>query len=126
MVVAAVAAIVLLVAWQRDAETCQDSVEDLLFTLRDREPDSQIDAAVTTIAEECEGTSRLIGAGEVLLDQREPEHAATSFRIAADREPDNFSAWAGLALALQRDDPAGAAEAAKRAQALNRFYRPPS
>ena len=126
VVVTAVAAIVLLVAWQRDSEMCHDSVKDLLFTLRDREPDPEIDAAITAIEDDCEGSDKLVDAGGVLLQQREPEHAAPSFRIAAEREPESFSAWAGLALALQPEDPAAAAEAARRAQALNRFYRPPS
>jgi hypothetical protein len=43
-----------------------------------------------------------------------------------EREPDNFSAWAGLASVLAGDDPAGSAEAAARARKLNPLYRPPS
>ena len=45
---------------------------------------------------------------------------------AVDREPESFSAWAGLASVLARSDPAGSASAAARAKRLNRYYRPPS
>ena len=47
-------------------------------------------------------------------------------REAVEREPDSFSAWAGLASVLAESDPAGSSDAAARARELNSFYRPPS
>ena len=126
MVVAALAMALLLVSWQRDSEACTDSVKDVLFALRDDVPGPELDATLAAVEDDCEGSAQLIDTGGVLLQQGEPQRAARSFREAADREPESFSAWAGLALALGRDDPDGAAEAARRARALNRFYRPPS
>ena len=126
MALAAVAMVLLLVSWQRDSEGCTDSVKDVLFALRDDAPQRELDATIEAVEDDCEGRAQRIDTGGVLLQQGEPERAARTFREAADREPESFSAWAGLALALARDDPDGAAEAARRARALNRYYRPPS
>ena len=126
MVVAALSLVVLLAAWQRSSDACTDSVKGVLFALRDDAPPDLLNAAVDAVEDDCEGSSRLVDTGGVLFQEDERAQAAGILRTAARREPDNFSAWAGLAAVLREDDPAGAASAAERARELNRFYRPPS
>jgi len=126
LVVAAVAAAVVLLAWQRSEDSCTDSVKAMFFALRDRVPEPQLAATVAPIPDDCPGSSRLVDAGAVLFQEGHPAPAAELLREAVEREPDSFSAWAGLASVLREADPAGSAAAAARARALNPLYRPPS
>ena len=126
LVLAALGAILVLAGWQRSEDACTDSVKAMFFALRDDAPDARLDETIDSIEADCDGTSRLVDAGAVLFQQDEPERAARVLRTAVDREPDSFSAWAGLAAVLRRADPGAAADAAARARALNRFYRPAS
>ena len=121
LVVAALFAVVLLAAWQRDSDTCTDSVKDVLFAIRDDE--SAIEDATDRVEEECEGSGRLVDAGGVLFQHGHPEAAARILREAVDREPESFSAWAGLAAVLRDGGDADeAAGAAARARSLNSYY----
>jgi predicted Zn-dependent protease len=126
LVAAAVAAVLLLVAWDRAEAGCTDSVKSMLFALRDRAPAGELDATLDAIEGDCDGSSRLVDAAGVLFQEGHPDRAARLLRTAVRREPDNFSAWAGLASALARSDRAGSASAAARAKRLNPDYRPPS
>jgi hypothetical protein len=119
LVVAAAAAVIVLVAWQRSEDACTDSVKSMFFALRDRAPQPQLAATIARIEDDCDGSSRLVDSGAVLFQQGHPGPAADLLREAADREPDNFSAWSALASVLARSDPAGSAEAEGRAQRLN-------
>jgi hypothetical protein len=126
VVVTAVCAAVVLVALQRSEERCTDSVKEMFFALRERAPEPRLNATVADIEDDCPGSSRLVDSGAVLFQEGYPEQAAGILRVAVDREPESFSAWAGLASVLAETDPAGASEAAARARKLNSFYRPPS
>jgi hypothetical protein len=126
LMIAAVCAAILLIAWQRSEDGCTDSVKAMFFALRDRAPEAQLAATVARIEDDCEGSSRLVDSGAVLFREGHPEAAAEVLREAVEREPDSFSAWAGLASVLAGDDPAGSAEARARARELNPLYRPPS
>lgn len=111
---------------QRSEERCTDSVKAMFVALRDRVPDPALNATVADVEDDCPGSSRLVDSGAVLFREGHPEQAADLLREAVDREPDSFSAWAGLASVLAKSDPAESSEAAARAQGLNSFYRPPS
>ena len=126
VVATAVCGIVVLVALQRSEDRCTDSVKAMFVALRDRVPEPELDATVAGVEDDCPGSSRLVDSGAVLFQQGHPEKAAAILREAAEREPDSFSAWAGLASVLEESDPAAASEAAARARDLNSFYRPPS
>jgi hypothetical protein len=125
LVVAALASIVVLVAFHRSEDGCTDSVKAMFFALKDRAPDPALDATLDRVEDDCDGSGRLVDSGAVLLDEGRRAQAARLFDEAAEREPESFSAWAGLRLALDPGDPA-AAEAAARAAQLNPYYRPPS
>ena len=126
VVVTAVCAAVVLVALERSESRCTDSVKAMFVALRDRVPEPELDATVADVEDDCPGSSRLVDSGAVLFQEGHPEQAAAVLREAVDREPDSFSAWAGLASVLAESDPSASSEAAVRARELNSFYRPPS
>jgi tetratricopeptide (TPR) repeat protein len=126
VVVTAVGAAVVLVALERSEESCTDSVKAMFVALRDRVPEPELDATVADVEDDCPGSSRLVDSGAVLFQEGRPEQAVDVLREAVEREPDSFSAWAGLASVLEDSDPAASSEAAARARELNAFYRPPS
>jgi hypothetical protein len=126
LVAVALAAAVLLFAWERSEASCTDSVKGMFFALKDRVPAPALDASVDSIEDDCEGSSRLIDSAGVLFQEGHPARAARLLREAVEREPESFSAWAGLASVLARSDSAGSAAAAARAKRLNPYYRPPS
>lgn len=126
LVAAALAAALLLSAWERSEASCTGSVKGMLFALKDRAPAGELDATIDAIEDDCDGSSRLVDSAGVLYEQGHPERAVRLLREAVEREPESFSAWAGLASVLARSDAAGAASAAARAKRLNRYYRPPS
>ena len=126
VVAAALCAAAVLVTLQRSEDGCTDSVKAMFVALRDRVPQPELDATVADVEDDCPGSSRLVDSGAVLFQEGHPEQAADLLRVAVAREPESFSAWAGLASVLHESDPAAASEAAVRARALNSFYRPPS
>jgi len=126
LVVAAVAAAAVLIAFQRSEDACTDSVKSLFFALKNHEPGARLDETIGAVEDDCPGSARLVDAGGVLYQQHEPERAARVLREAVDREPDSFSAWAGLAAVLAGSAPAAADAAAARARSLNPYYRRPS
>ena len=126
LVLVALSAAVVLVAFQRSEDACTDSVKGMFFALRDRVPDAQLEPTVAAVEDDCPGSGRLVDAGAVLFQQGHPDDAEYLLYKAVEREPKNFSAWAGLASILVKTDPAKSAEAAGIAKKLNPFYRPPS
>jgi len=126
LVAAAVAAAIVLVAWQRSEDRCTEAVKATLFALEDRVRGPQLHATIAGVETDCPGSSRLVDAGGVLFSEGHPRLATDVLREAVDREPDSFSAWAVLASVLAGADPAGSSGAAARAKSLNPFYRPPS
>ena len=126
LVAAACAASLLLLSWERSEAGCTESVKSMFFALKDRVPAAELDATIDSIEDDCDGSSRLIDSAGVLFQEGQPAEAERLLREAVEREPESFSAWAGLASVLARGDRAGSAEAAARAKRLNPYYRPPS
>jgi hypothetical protein len=126
VVATAVCAAAVLVASQRSEDRCTDSVKAMFVALRDRVPEPELDTTVAGVEDDCPGSSRLVDSGAVLFQEGHPEKAAGILREAVEREPDSFSAWAGLASVLEDSDAAASSEAAARARELNSFYRPSS
>ena len=126
VVATAVCAAVVLVALERAEDGCTDSVKAMFVALRDRVPEPQLNVTVEDVEDDCAGSSRLVDSGAVLFQEGHPEQAAGVLREAVEREPDSFSAWAGLASVLKNSDPEASSRAAARARALNSFYRRPS
>jgi hypothetical protein len=126
LVAAALAAALVLFALERSEAGCTDSVKGMFFALKDGAPAGELDATIDSIEDDCDGSSRLVDSAGVLFQEGHPERAARLLREAVEREPESFSAWAGLASVLARGDAAGSALAAARAKRLNRYYRPPS
>ncbi len=126
VVATAVCAAVVLVALERAEDGCTDSVKAMFVALRDRVPEPQLNVTVEDVEDDCAGSSRLVDSGAVLFREGYAEQAAGVLREAVEREPDSFSAWAGLASVLRASDPAASSEAAVRARELNAFYSPPS
>lgn len=126
LVLTAIAAAALLVTWQRSEDGCTDSVKAMFFALRDDAPAAQLEATISGVEDDCDGSSRLVDSGAVLFQEGHPQPAAELLREAVAREPDNFSAWAALASVLAASDRAATARAAARATELNPLYRPPS
>jgi hypothetical protein len=126
VVATAICAAAILVASQHSEDRCTDSVKAMFVALRDRVPETELDATVAGVEDDCPGSSRLVDSGAVLFGQGHPEKAAGILREAVEREPDSFSAWAGLASVLKESDAAASSEAAARARELNSFYRPAS
>jgi hypothetical protein len=124
--VAALSAAVVLVAFQRSEDECTGSVKTMFFALRDRVPEAQLEPTVAGVEDDCPDSGRLVDAGAVLFQEGHPQLAEVVLWKAVEREPKNFSAWAGLASVLVKADPAKSAEAAAHAKKLNPFYRPPS
>jgi predicted Zn-dependent protease len=116
----------LLLSWERSEAGCTESVKSMFFALKDRVPAAELDATLDSIEDDCHGSSRLIDSAGVLFQEDQPGRAERMLREAVDREPESFSAWAGLASVLAGGDRAGSAEAAARAKRLNPYYRPPS
>ena len=124
LVLVALSAAVVLVAFQRSEDACTDSVKAMFFALRDRVPDAQLEPTIANVQDDCPGSGRLVDAGAVLFQQGHPQQAEEILWRAVEREPKSFSAWAGLASVLAKQNPAKAAEAADHARELNPFYRP--
>ena len=126
LVLTAVCAAIVLIGLERSEQRCTDSVKSMFVALRDRVPEPALNETVADVEDDCPGSSRLVDSGAVLFREGHPEQAVDLLREAVEREPDSFSAWAGLASVLKGSDPAESSEAAARAQDLNSFYRPPS
>lgn len=123
LALAAVGAIAVTLVLDLQQRACDEAIDEF-FAAVDAGP-AGVDSATARINADCE-PGRIVDVGFLLNDKREHSLAARVLREATAREPDNFSAWAGLARALSGSDPAGAREAAARARALNPRYPPPS
>jgi hypothetical protein len=122
--VTALAAVVVIAGFERSEDRCTDSVKSMFVALRDAAAATRLDATIDDVETDCDGSARLVDSAGVLFQEGHADRAAMLLREAVDREPESFSAWAGLAAVLAREDPAAAADAAARAKQLNRYYRP--
>jgi MoxR-like ATPase len=121
--VACVVAVVVFAHRRADAVTC-DSSRTALFqaALRHTAPAETVGEVVRT----CRDPEEIAVAAAGVTASGHPNVAAAMARTAIAAGPREFVAWAALAQALARDDPAAAARAARRAEALNPRWRPPT
>lgn len=120
LVVACVVAVVIFAHRRADAVTC-DSSRTALFSagLRHAAPADLVRDVIGT----CRDPEKIAVAAAGVRASGHPDVAAAMARKAIAAGPREFAAWAALSQALQRDDPAGAARAARRAEALNPRWR---
>lgn len=120
---ACVVAVVVFAHRRADAATC-DSARTALFSagLRHAVPAGTVREVVRT----CRDPEEIAVAAAGVTAAGHPDVAAAMARKAIAAGPREFAAWAALSQALAREDPAGAARAARRAEALNPRWRPPS
>ena len=123
VIVACVVAVVVFAHRRADAMTC-DSSRTALFqaALRHEAPAGAVGDVVRT----CRDPEEIAVAAAGVTASGHPDLAAAMARRAIAAGPREFVAWAALSQALARDDPAGAAHAARRAKALNPRWRPPT
>jgi hypothetical protein len=121
VVAACVVGVVVFAHRRADAATC-DRSRTALFSagLRHIAPA----ATVRDVIDACRDPEEIAVAAAGVTAAGHPEVAASMARAAIERGPREFAAWAALAQALRRDDPVGAARAARRAEALNPRWRP--
>jgi hypothetical protein len=122
LIVACLVAVVVFAHRRADAATC-DSSRTALFSagLRHTAPAD----TVRDVVERCRDPEEIAVAAAGVRAAGHPDVAAAMARKAIAAGPREFAAWAALSQALARDDPAGAALAARRAQALNPRWRAP-
>jgi hypothetical protein len=122
VIAACLVAVVVFAHRRADAATC-DRSRTALFSagLRHTAPAGTVDDVVDT----CRDPEEIAVAAAGVNAAGHPDVAAAMARKAIAAGPREFAAWAALSQALARDDPAGAARAARRAQALNPRWRPP-
>jgi hypothetical protein len=123
VVVACIVAVLVFAHRRGDAVSC-DHARTALFSagLRHAAPA----ATVRTVLDTCRDPEQIAVAAAGVTSSGHPEVAATMARAAIDRGPREFAAWAALWQATRRNDPAEAARAARRAEALNPRWRPPT
>jgi hypothetical protein len=123
VIAACVVAVVVFAHRRADAVTC-DSSRTVLFqaALRHTAPADTVRDVVDT----CRDPEQIAVAAAGVTASGHPDVAAAMARKAIAAGPREFVAWAALSQALARDDPAGAARAARRAKALNPRWRPPT
>ncbi len=123
IIVACVVAVVVFAHRRADAATC-DSSRTALFqaALRHTAPAETVGDVVRT----CRDPEEIAVAAAGVTASGHPDVAAAMARTAIAAGPREFTAWAALSQALARDDPAGAARAARRAKALNLRWRSPA
>jgi hypothetical protein len=120
--VACVVAVVVFAHRRADAVTCEHSRTALYSAgLRHAAPAGTVRDVIST----CRDPEAIAVAAAGVNASGHPDVAAAMARKAIAAGPREFAAWAALAQALARDDPAGAARAARRAEALNPRWRPP-
>ncbi|HEV7493126.1 hypothetical protein [Baekduia sp.] len=122
VVVACIVAVVVFAHRRAEAATC-DRARAALFSdgLRHAAPAG----TVRDVVDACADPEEIAVAAAGVSASGHPDVAAAMARSAIAAGPREFAAWAALAQALGRDDPAGAARAARRAEALNPRWRPP-
>jgi hypothetical protein len=123
VVVACVIAVVAFAQRRADAATCDSSKRALFAASVQRAAPADL---VGDVVDTCRDPEEIAVAAAGVTASGHPDVAAAMARRAIAAGPSDFVAWAALSQALARDDPAGAARAARRAKALNPRWRPPA
>jgi hypothetical protein len=121
VIVACVIAVVVFMHRRVDAATCDSSKRALFSAAVQHTAPADL---VGDVVDTCRDPEEIAVAAAGVSASGHPDVAAAMARKAIAAGPRDFVAWAALAQALARDDPAGAAYAARRAKALNPRWRP--
>ena len=124
LVLAAVLACVWIAGLERDRDRCSDAGRTV-FLGPERQSRQTFEAAVRTLDPSCAHSPAMVSSSTSLLRVGREADAARLARMAARAEPDNWSAWAALGLALRSRDPGGSRRALARARELNPLEAPP-
>jgi hypothetical protein len=119
LVAVAAVLVALLASSARGYDACQQAREDVIGSAAGALPASRQAPAIASIRAHCRGAQSLISAAAVLHRQGRDREAQALAQEAADREPENATAWNGLAITAARRDAATARRAAARALALS-------
>jgi hypothetical protein len=119
----AAAAIVFLGTRLHSDQRCTSAQRTIFRVTVRRAPAGQLAPALSQLRDSCRGTTALVSAAGGLTFSGRSRQAAALARAATHEEPSNWAAWAALAYAVRRTDPAGAAAARARVHRLNPRYR---
>ncbi|HEY8582898.1 MAG TPA: tetratricopeptide repeat protein [Capillimicrobium sp.] len=111
--------VVLLVGARSDFDACEQARTDVLAAAAGAKPQSVQEQAISDIRAHCRGAQSLVSAAAVLYEQGDLDEAQALAQEAVDAEPDNATAWNGLAVTSAENDPATARRAAARAVELS-------
>jgi Flp pilus assembly protein TadD len=126
LVVVAAAVVVLLLMSRHDAQACRTARLDVLKTAGKVLPMSARPAAIQAVRDHCRGAAGLVAVAGVLHAEGRDREAQRIAQEAVDEEPDNATAWVGLAVTADAAGvPVTARRAARRALALSPLDPPP-
>ncbi len=131
VVVVAVGASYFLLASRDSDAACNDAHERVFSTSGGFEPLAGLEPAIDDLRRECDGATELLAAAETIrqASERRPQLAPLAVDLAREGteiEPDNYIAWATLAVALGPTDAGAAREALAHARELNPRLRTPA
>ncbi len=130
-VVVAVGASYFLLASRDSDAACNDAHERVFSTSGGFEPLAGLEPAIDDLRRECDGATELLAAAETIrqASERRPQLAPLAVDLArkgTEIEPDNYIAWATLAVALGPTDAEAARKALAHARELNPRLRTPA
>lgn len=131
IIVVAVGASYFLLASRDSDAACNDAHERVFATSGGFEPLAGLEAAIADLRRECDGATGLLAAAETIrqASNRRPHLAPLAVDLARESteiEPENYIAWATLAVALGPTDVDAARAALARARELNPRLRTPA
>jgi hypothetical protein len=131
VVVVAVGASYFLLAGRESDAACNDAHDRVFATSGGFEPPAGLEPAIDDLRRECDGATGLLAAAETIrqASNRRPQLAPLAVDLARESteiEPDNYIAWATLAVALGPTDADAARAALARARELNPRLQTPA
>jgi hypothetical protein len=131
VVVVAVGASYVLLASRESDVACNDAHDRVFSTSGGFEPLAGLEPAIDDLRRDCDGATGLLAAAETVrqASDRRPNLAPLAVDLARESteiEPDNYIAWATLAVALGPSDADAARDALAEARELNPRLRTPA
>jgi hypothetical protein len=131
VLVIAVGASYFLLAGRDSDAACDDAHERVFSTSGGFAPLAGLEPAIDDLRRECDGATGLLAAAETIrqASERRAQLAPLAVDLARESteiEPDNYIAWATLAVALGPTDADAAREALAHARELNPRLRTPA
>jgi len=124
VVVVAIGASYFLLASRDSEAACKDAYDRVFATSGGFEPLAGLEPAIDDLRRDCDGATGLLAAAETIRQAsgRRPQLAPLAVDLAREStkiEPDNYIAWATLAVALGPSDADAARAALAHARELN-------